>query len=103
MLHANIAALDPQRWLDAIYRIPCDTTPAVPAAFGCSRSGKRSTASSEPPPLPLDALMNGPLQSRYSTCRCRLANRRAAALMVSMPCRRRVKIEVLPLDPGRCP
>ena len=42
-----------------------------------------------PPPSAADALRKAPLQSRYSRCRCRLARRRAAALIVSMPCGRR--------------
>ena len=63
---------------------PC--TADAPAALGCSWSGMRSCASSAQPPVPLDPLTKGPLQSRYSTFRCRLASRRAAALIMSMPC-----------------
>ncbi len=57
-----------------------------PAGLGCSWSGIRSRASSVVPPPSTEALRKAPLQSRYSTCRCRLARRRAAALIVSMPC-----------------
>ena len=60
--------------------------PNSPAAFGCSLSGKRSTATFTPLAVALVALRKTLLQSRNSTFRSHLAIRRMATLTSSMAC-----------------